>query len=517
MSAGPTGIQGFQGVAGTQGPTGATGLTGNPGAQGGQGVIGVQGATGPAGSSAGFSNISIQTYTQAIIANAVSSNNATVTYISQITLPAATKGHPGTLSVYFNLSTVNGFSTTQYFDYGLYLDGVGLGNADTTTSRYVQYATNSNAISWGGYALGSNGLTPYTPITIPLTVGAGSSYLQIGIKNSSATLNTVLSYTPSPTVSTTITTVGPGYYTVPATAGGSNVVGIYAYLWGSAGDGLGIGYNAQNTQAAGGPGGYTSGFYKCSPGNIISYIVGSIGEANNSPGAASNLLWGGGGQAGAYGNGNGGGFTGIFAGLNNYTSTSVIGIAGGGGAAPTPYTPNSTYYTGGAGGGSNGLPGWNINAGTVNVPSTFGTQTSGGIQGSGGGIAGINFLAASITSATSIGGGGGWFAGASLSNGPGSGGGGSGFTSNFTAAGYTVAGQNITAAKSPGAATAYPGGPYAASNGLYIGPNSPYYPTGSTWGNGATSSVLNRTGLLVLVPAVGTAPVYVGVQASMLI
>jgi hypothetical protein len=45
-------------------------------------------------------------------------------------------------------------------------------------------------MSWGGLSLGTNAITPYKPITIPVSFGANSSNLQIGIKNSSGQLNT---------------------------------------------------------------------------------------------------------------------------------------------------------------------------------------------------------------------------------------------------------------------------------------------------------------------------------------
>ena len=487
MSAGPTGIQGFQGVAGTQGPTGATGLTGNPGAQGGQGVIGVQGATGPAGATLGFSFTTISAYNQSVIANTITALNSTVGYISQVALPAATKGKSGSVSVFFNLSTLNGFSTSSYFDYGLYLDGVSLGTGDTTTSRYVQYVYGGNAVSWGGYSLGSNGMTSFTPITIPITVNANSCNLQIGIKNSSAALNTVASFSPSPTVSTGFTALGSNSYTVPTTAAGSAVVGIYAYMWGAGGTHT----NTTDSQGGGGPGGYTTGFYACPTGTVLSVVVGTVGL--NVPFSPNAL------QYGAPGNSAGGGFSGIFT-SNALNTSTVIGIAGGGGGAG-----NVIYGGGGAGGGSNGGVPWSITSNSAwpgitapgqNTPATgmcnagqwYGQQQIGS-RGNAGAA-----------------GGGGWYGGNTTSDTM-MAGGGSGFTSNFTAAAATYQASTLK--------TAITYGTQNTSNQTVFTTtmaNFGYSPTTFAYG-GVNNS--NGNGLVIIVPAIGTNPVYVGTQATM--
>lgn len=487
MSAGPTGVQGYQGVLGAQGATGATGVGGNPGPAGGQGVIGVQGATGPAGAIGGFSFTTISSFNQAIIANTIPAANSTVGYISQLALPAATKGRAGTLSIFFNLSTLNGFSTTQFFDYGLYLDGVGLGIGDTTTSRYVQSVNSGNAVSWGGFSLGSNGMTSFTPITIPITVNANSCNLQIGIKNSSAALNTVASISPSATVSTGFTVFGSNSYTVPTTAGGSNVVGIYAHIWGCGG----TTENTVNSNGAGGPGGYTTGFYACPTGTTLTVIVGTRGLAasfNPVP-----LHFGAGGWQ------HGGGFSGIFT-SNILNTSTVIAVAGGGGG-----TGNVAFGGGGAGGGSNGGVPWSINSNsawpsiTSSGQSTASTGRFTGTQWYGQGQ--VNSGGNAQTA-----GGGGWYGGNTTSDANISGGG-SGFTSNFTAVGATYQASTLRTSIT-----------YLTQNTsnrtVFATTMSNFGYSPATFAYGGVNNLFGG-GLVIIVPAVGTNPVYVGTQATM--
>jgi hypothetical protein len=501
MSAGPTGVQGFQGTAGTQGPTGASGLTGRPGPEGGQGVAGIQGATGSAGATPPATKTSVNAYSQSVITNPVPALYATPTYIASYTVPAAIKGKTGIASVYFNLSTSSGFSTTQFFDYGVYLDGVALGIGDTTTARYVQTSFNTFAGSYNGYFYGTNSMTANSPLILPITVGATSCNLQIGIKNSSVALNAVLSYSPSATVSTTITTAGPNFYTVPALAAGSAVIGIYAYLWGAAGNGASDG-TFENTTYAGGAGGYTSGFYQCSPGTTFLVVVGSNGSGCNA-------LFGAGGYGGQYNTNCGGGFTGLFTGTTAIPSTTIA-VAGGGGSSGS-----WNGYTGGGGGGSNGSAGYNVGSAAFITAVTGGTQTAAGTGGSA--VVPANRLqgaSANGSSQGNVGGGGGWWGGGLASGSTNASAGGSGFTSNFTAAEFTIAGQTASTTVTLKSGTVYPGGPYSVSNGLFIGPNSPYYV--GTYGNGA-QLVANKGGLAVIVPVTGSTPCFIGGNVSAVI
>jgi hypothetical protein len=489
MSAGPTGVQGFQGIQGSQGATGATGLQGNAGAQGGQGVIGPPGATGPAGSAPSFSYYTISSFNQSIIANAVSILNTSVTYISQTPLPSAVKGRSGTLSVFLNLSTAAGFAANQYFDYGLYIDGTAIGIGDTTTMRYIQTAQNTCALSWNGYPLGTNGNMPYSPLTVPVSIGAGVTNLQIGIKNSSAALNVVASYAPSATVSTTIgTSFGSNYYTVPATAGGLAVVGVYAYCWGCSGSTY-IGNS--------GSGGFTSGYYSCSPGVNLLYVVGtnSIGSGNANYGGAGP------------GNGAGGGaFSGLF--LSNaggIAQSNALLIAGGAGQSGGPQAGGGgggggSYTTNGTGIGYSGAAGYIYSSGPTSI--TGGTLAAGG-SGTYSGTA----LIGGGNSGGAAAGGGGYYGG----------GGQSGFNTNQAGAGgSSYAANSITGPTfSPGITAQV-----LASNSIPPGGyTNPYYVTNASYNYGYggcnINGGINSYGLVVLVPAVGTAPVYIGTQAAM--
>jgi len=498
MSAGPTGIQGLQGVQGSQGATGATGLQGNPGAQGGQGSVGPPGATGPAGSVASFAYYSISSFNQSIIANAVSILNTSPVYISQMPLPSAVKGRSGQLSVFFNLSTTAGFAANSYFDYGLYVDGTALGIGDTTTIRYVQTAQNSCAISWDGYSLGTNSMMPYSPLTVPVSFAAGASNLQIGIKNSSAALNVVASYAPSATVSTTVTTTGSNVYTVPATAGGFGVVGVYCYLWGCGGGVYG--------SSSGGGGGFVSGFYSCSAGTNINYVVGAT---SGDGGGNVNLVSVGGAGWPQLG-GRGGGFSGLF--LSNaggFVQSNAIAIAGGGGGGG--YDSRSS---GGAGGYPTGDAVYNAGLGYA-TDVTGGTQTAGGGKSSGAGTTVGSALQGGLSVNGGGGSGGGWYGGGGAGNGTTSGnnlnysggGGGSSYVGNILGASPSPAGLGLTgAAVASNGTTITTNG--ASGTGAFPGGRlSPYYVAGRGVGT-------SGTGLVVFVPAIGTAPVYVGAQAA---
>jgi hypothetical protein len=194
-------MSGIQGSQGTTGPTGASGIAGVQGSQGALGPGGAQGATGPTGATGvaglGFggaagslTTIPIIAYTQSTISNSIAYSTNTIAYIASMTIPTSIKNKAGILSCYFNLSTTSSFVIGSYFDYGLYLDNVALAMGDSQIACYSQTSTFKAAMSWGGLSLGNNAITPYRPITIPITIGANSCNLQIGIKNSSGQLNT---------------------------------------------------------------------------------------------------------------------------------------------------------------------------------------------------------------------------------------------------------------------------------------------------------------------------------------
>jgi hypothetical protein len=374
------------------------------------------------------------------------------------------------------LSTTAGFLANSYFDYGLYVDGTAIGIGDTTTMRYVQTANNTNAISWNGFSLGTNGMMPYSPLTVPVSLGSSASNLQIGIKNSSAALNIVASVSPSASVSTMVVTTGSNLYTVPATAGVFAVVGVYSYVWGAGG-------NTANGASPSGSAGFASGFYSCSPGTNIIYVCGAIGTPTGG------VLSNGGGGFGT--NTAGGGFSGLF--LSNaggIVQSNAIIIAGGAG--------------GGGQGNNGGFGGYTSGGNNSSGTATGGSQTAGGTGSANNGAA----LRGGNGSGYAAGGGGGWYGGGALSDGgayQGSGGG-SCFVGTALGASPSPSGIGLTASA-------------AASNGqIYVngvtslpltpgGCNSPYYKT--PYGQNA------QTGLVVFVPAIGTSPVYVGAQSAM--
>jgi hypothetical protein len=194
-------MSGIQGAQGTTGPTGASGIAGVQGSQGALGPGGARGATGPTGATGyagtAFGGISLPLniipiipYTQSTIATNISFSTNTISYIASLAIPQTLTGQSGLLSYYFNLSTTSTFVIGSYFDYGLYLDNVALAMGDSQIARYSQTSTYSVAMSWNGLSLGTNAITPYKPITIPITIGANSCNLQLGIKNSSGQLNT---------------------------------------------------------------------------------------------------------------------------------------------------------------------------------------------------------------------------------------------------------------------------------------------------------------------------------------
>lgn len=436
------------------------------------------------------------TYALANIANAVTSLSATPAYIWTVAVPSGAKGKNGILAIFFNMYSVTQFTANQYFDYGVYVDGVAQMLGDSSgTIRYVQTAGGNYAMSSGGISLGVNGLINGFPLILPLSFLTSASQIQIGIKNSFSAMSPVSSsgpaYTSNVLTSTgtgatlipqnTFTTTGSNTYTLPANTSAGVPIGIYVYLWGGGGGYYGGG--------GGGSGGYTSGFYACSPGTVFTTIVAAVPPASGL-GTFSNGGGAGTGYTGGGAGGGGGGFSAIFLGTSPAVS-NLIALAGGGGGG-------SFSNSGGGGGGSNGGYGYLNDTGAYITGVRPGTQTAGGIN-------------TSYTSATSPGqwyggttpnggGGGGFYGGAGGANVGNGGAGGSGFTSNLTSGAVTTTGSTYTGPTNPTVAT--------LSNVLPPNTSSPYYVTG--YGHGALG-----TGLVVIVPAIGTNPVQIGVAATL--
>jgi hypothetical protein len=454
----------------------------------------------------------VSTYSLATIAVTVASGSGTPTYIWSAAVPSGAKGKSGILQMFFNLYVNTNFFAGQTFSYGIYVDGVPLAIGDSTTIPYTHTSASPYALSSGGIVRGTNGFHGLNPIVVPVSFSTGASQIQIGISNSSLAMSSVSSASPHITSSVTVssgtinttnyipintfTTTGQGTYTVPTTVQGGTVQGVFVYLWGCGG-------GERNTNAGGG-GGYTSGFYSCAGGSTLTYVVGGLGTGSISSGGGSS------------GNtANGGGFSGIFTSAGVAQGNSIA-IAGGGGGA-TPGTGGSSNLGASSGGAGGGLVGIGAFFYTGSVYAT-GTATYGGSGGSqtGGGNAietrpGFALLGGG--SAGDSGGAGGGYWGGGGGGGGSSGGGGSGYIGGLTSGGYTVLGNQATATITAGTGSNIKaGGPYSATNGLYVASNSPVYPSGGTYGNGS-----GATGCVVIIPAVGASANQVGVQANIFV
>lgn len=431
----------------------------------------------------------LSTYSLANIANAVTSLSSTPVYIWTVSVPTAAKGKNGILAVYFNL--FGGFLSSQYFDYAVYVDGVSQFQGDLGTMRYVQTSAGQYAISNGGISLGLNGIVCGQPLFIPLTLSASASQIQIGIKNSSAAMTPVAAYSPVNASATTITTTGTTTYTVPSTAGGQAVTGVYLYAWGAGGQNQFV--------SSAGAGGFTSGFYSCSPGTVFSCVVGAI-DGLQAPAS--------GGAGGGWNDERGGGFSGVFlSNVGGLSQSTALIIAGGGASASRLGSGGAggagAYTTNATGVGYSGGVSWIYASNAYGTPGVTvsgpGTLAAGGIS-IGGDVSSYNaaynggaLFAGGPSSGT--GGGGGYFGGAGVPDSgttkPGAAGG-SSYAVNTVVSPYFEPGVTATA----GSVTTTPGGA-----------TSPYY--SSPYGRG------NSTGLVVIVPAIGVVPTQVGVSATL--
>lgn len=438
----------------------------------------------------------LSTYSLATISAQVVANSSTPTIIWSASIPAGAKGKNAILQLFFNMYWNTNFFANQSFFYGLYVDGVPLAIGDSTTMKYVHTAATPYAISAAGVGLGTNPLFGYQPLVIPLAISPTASQIQLGITNSTLALPNATGTTPAYTTATltssgtlntgdfipksAFTTAGTFTYVVPTTCSMGAVQGVYVYLWGCGGSTA----NTVNSNGAGGGGGFTTGFYSCAGGTSLYGVVGDIGTQSLNTGAGGN----------AYG----GGFSGLFTSSVLNTST-VIAIAGGGGG-----TGNQNIQGGGSGGGSNGGLPYNAFSNIPWTGITAATQTSGGTglsnagqwYGNGGGPGGNAFTA----------GGGGWYGGTTTTNSIISGGG-SGFTSNLTSGGVTSNGTTLQTSLTPGTQNQFvQAGGAAVMTALGFSP--------ATYGWGGYNNTYGK-GLVILIPAIGTTAVQVGVSASL--
>lgn len=416
--------QGIQGPQGPQGPRGPTG----PGYTGPTGVQGPQGPQGPAGGPTGPTGIqgptgvnqpsllvSISEYQKLPIANTVSALNSNTTVIREIAVPESIKGTTGLLSVYFDIDASGYAFGSNRFDYSVLIDGSGIGLGPS--ARRVRYthtvASSASMLSSNGVSLGTNSISPLTPLTIPTTINPNATNLQIGIANSSIGMGAVPTVISTGTV--TSFTSGSSLYTVPTSLNGSNVVGVMMHCWGAGGQ---TGYfsqisNGQNGNAVGGAGAYMRGFFPCSGGTQFTIVGGGYGT---NPSLAL------GGGAGSTPNAGtttySGGFSAVFLGTVTDASTCLV-LAGGGGASIISGNTSNAGNGGGGGYLTGAAPFQVTNTGSNMAPSsivTGGTQTTGGSAYTGAptAYAGSRFAGSQLNGLNNTpftAGGGGWFGG----------------------------------------------------------------------------------------------------------
>jgi hypothetical protein len=503
MSTGPQGVQGFQGP---MGPTGIsyTGVTGPQGAQGAQGPpfgpTGPTGVMGPTGGAISSSTIVISSYVTGTIANAVAASNASVTYVSQTSIPTAAKGKSGVLMAYFDMQTSGPpFVQGVAFDYSLSIDGSNIGYGPVQKATYTQTASNNpNLIGSNGLTLGTNGMTPLTPMIVPVTIAANASMFQIGIANATSAFGVGAGGVAAVTASRTNISNATANYTVPATAGGSNVVGVFIYAWGAGGNNYN---NNNNNGSIGGGGGFVSGYYACAPGTVLAVVACVSAGSSVSNGSSYSV-----------GQNPSGGYSGVF--LNTVSQCNAICVAGGGGGKGGT---SFDIISGGFGGYPAGGAPYSITSNLYSTQITGGTQTLGGLGRLG--IASANGRALQGGSNENDFSAAGWFGGgcghpiSTITNFGGSGGG-SSYIGNINGAtggiGFTsgVAHSNGTTNQQVGPSNAPPGGL-----------TSPFYPGGLVYGYGAGSNGSpSGFGYVAIVPAAGSyGPVNIGVDARLLV
>lgn len=468
---GPTGLAGMFGPQGVgfRGPTGPTGPTGisRPGYDTVTGPTGAIGATGPQITVPG-SIYTLSTYATGATGLAVPGNTPNPVTIWSGAIPTQAKGKSGILSTYFDFR-VNYPTIISEFDYGLYIDDVPLGFGPTKMNRYSQTIPSINIVGSNGNPVGVNGPTIVEPITLPVTITANATNLQLKLANASSLLEAI---TTGNAIG--ITTTGSNTYTTPV---GS--VGVMAYVWGAGGTAYG--------SNGGGPGGFTSGFYPASAGTVLTTIVGALG--NNT----FNFGHGGSGYTGTGTPGSGGGFSALFLGTSpSTTSNTPLLIAGGGGGCQVQNTGSNFMWVGGGGGGLLGGNAFNI------FTRTFQSQSGGGggaTQSNAGSGAG-QWSAANYNNSNGAGGGG-WYGGGT--NG-GAGGGGSGFIGTNVKYSYMPLAITSTFTITPG------GGSNITAPGSNFMTNLGYSP--NTYAHGA-----GGTGLIVLFPVTSSNAPFVGVDA----
>ena len=310
--------------------------------------------------------------------NRIKSSYANTTANASIILPT---GNTTTLA-----GIVGGSASNKMLDLGSatataapFRANVIISNSSIQTTSYVQ-TNNIVFITNTANTFSANGTTPWR------------LYLANSINNGDTLGAVFQEYSNSAPIVYYIT--GGTSFTVPVDWDNSNnAVHIYGAGGGSSGSYVPNSSGNRLGSAGGGGGGYTQVLnLTATPGNSLSYNIGSGGAA----GSANTIGSGGNGGnttfAGIY-TANGGGGSSITsstttAGTGGTGATANGGIAGLGGGAASQ-TNNSS---GGGGGGSGGPNGAGANGGTGVVAADPSTTPGGGGGGSGGGINGASVL-----------------------------------------------------------------------------------------------------------------------------
>ena len=450
---------------------------------------------------------SLSSYSLATIALTVASGSGTPTYIWSAAVPSGAKGKAGILQLFFNLYVATNFFAGQTFNYGIYVDGVALAIGDSTTIQYTQTAATGYALSSGGVLRGTNGFLGYNPLIVPVSFSSGASVIQIGITNSSLAMSSVTSVSPHVTAyqlsaagsantgnsipQNVFGASGLGNYTVPTTVQGGAVQGVYLYCWGS---------SACSYGGSCGSGGFVSGYYPCSAGTNLQFVVGGCLTSTYNV-----VTYGGSGQGG----GNGGGaFSGVF--LSNaggIVQSNVLIIAGGGGESGSGAVASGGG--GGAGAYASNASGIGYCGGSGYIYGSGYTTSTGGTLSAGGAGTTTNGSALQGGAGGYDGGGGGYYGGGGTAATSYAGGGGSSFAANAVLGPTFLAGTTATNSGQ----ILYPPG----------GVSSPYYYSNATsnFGYGGSnipnSSGYYAYGLVAIVPAIGASANQIGVQANIFV
>jgi hypothetical protein len=452
---GPTGIQGPQGIE----RPGYDSVTGPPGPPGDAG----------AGMPLTATIYTLSDYVRSAGVATPPVNNSNLSTLWTAAIPEDSRGKSGALSLYFDM-TLNYLDQGTEFDYGLFIDDAPLALGPDSTQRYKQTQVSSNLVGRNGVSLGAIAPTPLYPLSIPVTMSSTAGTLQLKVRNVTTSLDTYVASSSS----NVFTTVGSNAYTTPV---GS--VGVLGYVWGCGGSPFG--------SNAGGPGGFSFGYYPCTAGTVLTAIVGGLGT--------NTFLSGFGGPGGSGTSGAGGGFSGLFLGASPTSNLSTpLLVAGGGGGCFIGAAGPGFRWVGGGGGGLNGVSSFNLTTLAFRVDGT-----GNGASQVGGGYGGSRW-SPYFYNGNGAGGGGYYGGGGGTATQSGAGGGGSGYIDAAVLKPYRPPGRVAQTEVSVGSAS------QITAPGDTIMRDLGYSPGTYAHGGGGT-------GLIILIPVTGTSPPLIGVDA----